>query len=157
MNHFEILESIHPDVDVKHVIYPSNHWGGCCIGNDVYINDYLSQPERYEALQEEIAHHDYTVGNIVKENTHSDRQQEKMARSIAMERAVPLDGLIYCYQHNLWEADEIADYFGVTVKYLYKALDNYREKRGLQFSYHNYSFNLTNGLKLCPNPDDIKS
>ena len=150
MNRFEWLENSRPDINVRCVIYPSHHWGGCCIGNDVYINSSLSQPEQYQTLQEEVAHYDYTVGDIVKEATHSDRQQEKLARSVAMERTVPLDGLIYCYQHNLWQPDEMADYFGITVEYLYRALDNYRVKRGLKFEYNGYQFDLTNGLKLCP-------
>lgn len=148
MDQFEQLENSRPDIDVKYRFYPSRHWGGCCIDNDVYINSYLSVPERYQTLQEEFVHHDYTVGDIVKEASHSDRQQEKMARSIAMERTVPLNGLIYCYNHNLWEPTEMAEYFGITVKYLYEALDNYREKRGLAFSYHGYRFDLTNGIKL---------
>lgn len=148
MNHFERLENSRPDINVKYALYPSKHWGGCCIGNNVYINSYLSAPEQYQTLQEEVAHFDYTVGDIVKENDRSDRQQEKQARSIAMERTVTLDGIIYCYQHSLWEPEEMADYFGVTIKYLYSAIDNYREKNGLIFNYKNYKFNLTNGIIL---------
>lgn len=156
MDPFEQLENSRPDINVKCVIYPSNHWGGCCINNDVYINNYLSVPERYQTLQEEFAHHDYTVGDIVKEANHSDRQQEKLARSIAMERAIPLDGLIYCYQHELWEPAEIADYFNVTVHYLYNALQNYRNKRGLKFNYNDYNFDLTNGIKISYVPTKHK-
>lgn len=151
MNNFEWLESSRPDIKVKSYFYPSHHFGGFCLDGDVYINDLLSNKEKYQWLQEEIAHHDYTVGDIVRENTSDKRHQEHLARSKAMEKTVPLDGLIYCYNHHIGEPQDIADHFGVTVRYLYEAINNYREKRGIYFTYHGYTFDLTSGLKLEKN------
>ena len=156
MDNFEQLESSRPDVDVKYTLFPSEHFGGCCIGSTVYINRYLSSPEKFQTLQEELAHYDYTVGDIVKEKTYSDRQQEKLARSKAMERTIPLDGLIYCYQNNIWQPSDIADHFNVTTQYLYDALQNYRYKRGLKFTYNDYDFDLTNGIKISFVPEKYK-
>jgi hypothetical protein len=51
--------------------------------------------KKYKILQEEIAHYNITV------DTKDSRKQEKEARSFAMERAVPLDDLIFCYNHYL--------------------------------------------------------
>lgn len=153
MNHFEWLESSRPDINVKYTLFPSEKFGGCCIGNNIYINSYLSTPEKYQCLQEEVAHFDYTVGDISREKTSNDRQQETLARAIAMEKAIPLDGLIHCYKNSIWEPEEMADYFGTTVKYLYKAVDNYRIKKGLVFNYKGYQFDLSNGLKISPISD----
>lgn len=54
-----------------------------------------------------------------------------------MMRAVSLDKLIYCYQHDIWNLEDISDYCNVDVEYLYliDAIDNYRVKRGLIFAY----------------------
>lgn len=124
------------------------HLGGLLLGGDIYINDQLGNREKYQALQEELAHYDYTVGDITSYSTHSECKQERLARSIAMIRTVTLDGLIYCYEHSLWTSEDIADYFGVTEKYLYQAIINYRTKYGLLFKHGGYWFDLRQTINL---------
>lgn len=63
-------------------------------------------------------------------------------------RAVTLDGLIYCCEHNLWTSEDIADYFGVTEEYLYQAIINYRTKYGQSFKHHGYWFDLRQTLSI---------
>ena len=65
-----------------------------------------------------------------------------------MERTVTLDNLIYCYYHNLWTPEEIADYCNVEVEYLYKAIDNYRTKYGPVFRYKRYVIDMSKNIKI---------
>ncbi|WP_153701814.1 toxin [Limosilactobacillus reuteri] len=115
---------------------------------DILLNPSVSNTKMYETLQEEIAHYDTTVGDIVTEDTIDSRKQEHRARSLAMTRAVSLDKLIYCHNHGLWELDEIADYCNVDVEYLTDAINNYRVKRGLTFAYKGYRFDLRKNVKI---------
>ncbi|MGQ3490799.1 ImmA/IrrE family metallo-endopeptidase [Limosilactobacillus mucosae] len=149
MDKFEELASSRPTI---HIIFIHNeisdHFGGLLLDGDIYINDHLGPREKYQVLHEELAHYDYTVGDISHYSNCNDCKQEKLARSVAMMRAVTLDGLIYCYEHNLWTSEDIADYFGVTEEYLYQAIINYRTKYGQLFKHHDYWFDLRQTLSI---------
>lgn len=144
---YEALASKYPHINVLYKVMPA-HLPGLTINNDVYLSEHESNVRKYEVLQEEIAHYETTVGNIVAGDTRDKRKQENKARSIAMERAVKLDDLIYCYFHSIWTPEEIADYCNVEVKYLYKAIDNYRIKHGPVFHYKQYIINMSNNINI---------
>ena len=144
---YEALASKYPHINVLYKVMPA-HLPGLTINNDVYLSEHESNVRKYEVLQEEIAHYETTVGNIVAGDTRDKRKQENKARSIAMERAVKLDDLIYCYFHHIWTSEEIADYCNVEVKYLYKAIDNYRTKYGPVFKYKKYLIDMRNSIKI---------
>ena len=144
---YEALASKYPHINVLYKVM-SGHLPGLTINNDVYLSEHESNVRKYEVLQEEIAHYETTVGNIVAGDTRDKRKQENKARSIAMERAVKLDDLIYCYFHHIWTSEEIADYCNVEVKYLYKAIDNYRTKYGPVFKYKKYLIDMRNSIKI---------
>lgn len=148
LSKFESLESTHSNLSIVIRSDMPPHLGGCCVGNYIAINANRNEKERYQVLQEEIAHYDTSVGDIANYNKRLNRKQEKKARSIAMERAVPLDSLIYCFNNELWSTDEVADYLGVTPEYLWKAIENYRQKRGDVFKYKGYIFDLTSSCRI---------
>lgn len=144
---YEMLASKYPHINVLYRVMPA-HLPGLTMNNDVYISEHESNVRKYEVLQEEIAHFETTVGDITAGDTRDKRKQENKARSIAMERAVTLDDLIYCYYHNLWTPEEIADYCNVEVEYLYKAIDNHRIKHGPVFHYKQYIINMSNNINI---------
>ena len=65
-----------------------------------------------------------------------------------MELTVTLDGLIHCYFNHAWSLEEVADYFGVTEKYVQQAIQNYRNKYGLVFRYNGYYFDLRKAINI---------
>lgn len=144
---YEQLASKYPHINVLYRIMPA-HLPGLTVNNNVYISEHETSTRKYEVLQEEIAHYETTVGDITAGDTRDKRKQENKARSLAMERTVTLDNLIYCYYHNLWTPEEIADYCNVEVEYLYKAIDNYRTKYGPIFRYKQYVIDMNNNIKI---------
>lgn len=144
---YEQLASKYPHINVLYRVMPA-HLPGLTIDNNIYISERESNARKYEVLQEEIAHYETTVGNITACDTRDKRKQEKKARSLAMERTITLDDLIYCYYHNLWTPEEIADYCNVEVKYLYKVINHYRAKYGPIFQYKQYLIDMTNNIKI---------
>lgn len=151
---YEALASKYPHINILYCADMPVHLPGLTLGNNIYLRLQQSNTQKYETLQEEIAHYEITVGDITSGKSRDARKQEKAARSLAMERSVSLDDLIYCYYHHLWLPDEIADYCNVEVKYLRKAIDNYREKRGPIFKYKNYWFDLSNNIKISESVDE---
>lgn len=148
MNNFEALAASRPQLNIIISKTMPKFLGGLTFIRDIYINQNLSEREKYEVLQEEFAHYDYTVGDIVSDDSEVDKKQEVLARSKAMERTVTLDGLIYCYFNHAWSLEEVADYFGVTEKYVQQAIQNYRNKYGLFFRYNGYYFDLRNAINI---------
>lgn len=148
MNNFEALAASRPQLNIIISKTMPKFLGGLTFIRDIYINQNLSEREKYEVLQEEFAHYDYTVGDIVSGDSEVDKKQEVLARSKAMERTVTLDGLIYCYFNHAWSLEEVADYFGVTEKYVQQAIQNYRNKYGLFFRYNGYYFDLRNAINI---------
>ncbi|MRH08447.1 hypothetical protein GIX81_03360 [Lactobacillus reuteri] len=146
---YEKLASEYPNININYHHKMPHHLAGLYLGDgDILLNPSVSNTKMYETLQEEIAHYDTTVGDIVTKDTIDSRKQEHRARSLAMTRAVSLDKLIYCHNHGLWELDEIADYCNVDVEYLTDAINNYRVKRGLTFAYKGYRFDLRKNVKI---------
>lgn len=148
MNNFEALAASRPQLNIIISKEMPKSLGGLTFIRDIYINHNRSDREKYEILQEELAHYDYTVGDISSYSSEADRKQEALARSKAMERSVTLKGLIHCYFNHVWSLEEVADYFGVTEKYVQQAIQNYRNKYGLFFRYNGYYFDLQNAINI---------
>ncbi|MEE6635855.1 toxin [Limosilactobacillus pontis] len=148
MNNFEMLVASRPQLNVIISKTMPKSLGGLTFIKDIYINKNRTEREKYEILQEEFAHYDYSVGDISSYSSEADKKQEALARSKAMERSVTFDGLIYCFYHDLWSLEEVSDYFGVTEEYLQKAINNYRAKYGLVFRYSGYYFDLRNAINI---------
>lgn len=148
MTPIEELMSLHPNIKYSFRDDFPPKLGGLTYHNEIMINKNRPMSDQYQILLEELAHHETGVGDITKEATASDRQQENYARSLALENAVTLDGLIYCFNHGLWELSEMAEYFNVSGKFVLKALDHYRTKKGLIFRYKDYLFDLRRNVNL---------
>ena len=77
---YEALASKYPHINVLYKVMPA-HLPGLTINNDVYLSEHESNVRKYEVLQEEIAHYETTVGNIIAGDTRDKRKQENKARS----------------------------------------------------------------------------
>lgn len=121
---------------------------GLCVDDTILINEANNRKKQLQTLAEEIAHQETTIGDIAKQATIEQRQQEIRARRMAVRSLVTLDDLI-AYNalgiDSIYEAAELSD---VTVDFLQNALESYREKRGDIFTYKGFIFNLTHGLEI---------
>lgn len=101
-----------------------------------------------EVLAEEIGHYKTTVGNIIDQANSLNRKQELQAREYGCKLLISLDGFIACYKGGIDTPYEVTEFFGVTVPYLWKAIDMYRRKLGVYFTYIGYKFDLSHGLNI---------
>lgn len=87
---------------------------GRICGNRIAIKAGMTETEKADALEEEIAHHDVTVGNILNQNTEEARKQEYKARKLAYRRAIGPNGIKRAIRHGCRSFYEAAEYLGVT-------------------------------------------
>ena len=107
-------------------------------GNRIAIKQGMSENEKTCVLAEELGHHYTATGNILDQSTVENRKQEMYGRAHAYNRLIGLRGIIAAYLRNCPNADEMADYLGVTEEFLQEALSYYTNKYGVCTQVDNY-------------------
>lgn len=122
--------------------------GGFICGTTVFLNGNRDYRLQVETLAEEIAHFNISSGNILDLSIFENRKQEAEARRLAYSSLVPLDELIDCFESGIDTPQEFADFFDVSIPFVWKTIDAYKEKYGPQFNYGKYRFDLSAGLNI---------
>lgn len=111
---------------------------GLYCNGSIAIHKSLTNVEKSCVLAEELGHHFTTVGNILDQDDIGNRKQEQRARLWAYNKQIGLQGLIRVYEAHLTEANEIAEFLGVTPEFLSDALQCYRSKYSPYTTVDNY-------------------
>lgn len=97
----------------------------------IWINqDLPTVAEKACILAEELGHYHTSVGNIIDMNDLHNRKQERRARAWAFEKLVPLSKIVQAHHARVSGRHELAEYLGVTEKFLQAAINHYRKKYG---------------------------
>ncbi|QAR35233.1 ImmA/IrrE family metallo-endopeptidase [Latilactobacillus curvatus] len=120
---------------------------GLCVGRMILINANKPAQIQAQALVEELAHQETTIGNIVGQGSIAEKKQEYKARRIAYESVVPLNSLIESYWRSTNEY-ELADNLDVTKEFLEETLNYYRVKYGTVMEVDNQLINFANGIQI---------
>ena len=108
-------------------------------GNRIAIRkDINTSVEKTCVLAEELGHYHTTVGNILDQSLASNRKQELRARVWAYNHLIGLIGIIKAFEHHCDSLHSMADYLGVTEKFLEEALAYYKSKYGIYTYLDNY-------------------
>lgn len=106
------------------------HSDGITVGKKIGIRSGQTSTEKACILAEEMAHAEYTVGNILDQSDVSNRKQELLARAKAYDRLIGISGLIAAHQHGCQSQYEAAEFLEVTEEFLKEAVECYRKKYG---------------------------
>ncbi|QMU86676.1 ImmA/IrrE family metallo-endopeptidase [Latilactobacillus sakei] len=120
---------------------------GLCVGRTILINANKPAQIQAQALVEELAHQETTIGNIVGQGSIAEKKQEYKARRIAYESVIPLNSLINAYWRSTSEY-ELADNLDVTKEFLEETLNYYRVKYGTVMEVNNQLINFANGIQI---------
>lgn len=150
MNKLEELMNNYPQLSFTFTSRMPDFQGAMIINNQVFINQNRSYTKNLEDVAEEIGHYETTAGNIIEQNSYYSKKQETEARRYGHMILVNLDGLIECYKAGMRHMWELADFFECDTDYILRALDTFRVKKGNNFSYHGYWFDLSSGLNIEP-------
>lgn len=109
----------------------------------ILINKCLSSTnEKYCILAEELGHYHTTYGNIHDQDVIQNKKLEKIARNWGYERLVSIDLLIKAFKERVTGRHDLAEYLGVTEKFLMDAVDYYKGKHGVYIKKDNYIINF---------------
>ena len=81
-------------------------------------------------LAEELGHYYTTVGDILDLSKVENRKQERRARGWAYERLVSLESLIEASKKGIRNRYELAEFLGVSERFVEEAIQYYRDKHG---------------------------
>lgn len=100
-------------------------------GEVIGIEKHLLQKEKACVLAEEIGHRYTGVGNILDQSDIRNRKQELKAREWAHLCMIPYERIIKAHKARVSGRYELAEYLGVTERFLQAAIDRYTNKHGL--------------------------
>lgn len=119
--------------------FQSNNIKGLYADRTIALNSSIeTRAEKTCVLAEELGHHYTTVGNILDQTKPENRKQERRARAWAYNRLVGIVGLTNAYKHGVRNKFELAEYLGVSEKFIEEALHYYEEKYGTYYEVDNY-------------------
>ncbi|MDO4446194.1 MAG: hypothetical protein Q4C97_11770 [Bacillota bacterium] len=146
MTYEKLLDEAHSEgLMVKEKYIPG--YGGRIYGNRIAIhNEIETSTEKSCILAEEPGHHYTTYGNILSQESVSDKKQELRARMWAYNKLIGLMGIIKSYEHGCQSYHEMAEYLDVTEEFLRDALEKYRQKYGVCTTVDNYIIYFEPGL-----------
>lgn len=134
-----LLEAEKDGLEVYEYKFNTTRLKGLCVDNTITLNSSIeTDAERLCILAEEIGHYYTTVGDILNQNNVADRKQERLARSWAYEKLVPLSKLIKAYKAKVHSKYELAEFLGTTEIFIDEVLEYYKGKYGLCIEYGEY-------------------
>ncbi|WP_018664585.1 ImmA/IrrE family metallo-endopeptidase [Heyndrickxia acidiproducens] len=133
MSTYEIFleEAEREGVEVEEKKMKSENIKGLYGDKTIWINRGLTLVEKSCVLAEEMGHYYTSYGDILDQNTVTNRKQEKQARNWAYEKLISLEKIVQAYDFGATSRFEIADFLNVTEQFLIDAIQHYREKFGL--------------------------
>lgn len=112
---------------------------GLYIDGNIALNTSIrTHSEKACILAEELGHHCTTYGHILDQNRAENRKQERRARAWAYERLVSMQSLIDASKHGIRSRYELAEYLGVSERFLEEAIQYYKDKHGLYYEVGKY-------------------
>ncbi|MDM8313286.1 ImmA/IrrE family metallo-endopeptidase [Clostridium cadaveris] len=140
MNSYEdLLDDIKQEgINVIELDLDTNKPCGKCIGNTIFINNRITNKEKFCVLAEELGHYKLTVGDITNLKDISNRKQEIKARRWGYEKFVGIMKIIEAFEKGARSKYELADYLNVSEYFLDDAILYYKQKYGVYFEIDNY-------------------
>mgnify|MGYP001267666426 CR=1 FL=1 len=125
-----LIEANHEGLNV----YERNigNFKGLYVDGNIALNHAIeTRAEKACVLAEELGHYHTTCGNILDQSKAVNRKQERRARAWAYERLVSLPSLIDASKHGIRNRYELAEFLGVSERFIEGAIQYYRERHGL--------------------------
>ncbi|MCY7576170.1 ImmA/IrrE family metallo-endopeptidase [Bacillus pumilus] len=108
--------------------------------NVILINKNMDTScEKACVLAEELGHYYTSSGDILEQDTIEKRRQEKIARTWAYEKLVPLSKIVQAHKETIRNRYELAQYLEITEEFLDNAIKRYKEKYGATVNYGEYT------------------
>lgn len=127
---------------------PLEYSDGMVFGNLIGIRAGQTSAEKACVLAEELAHAQFTVGDIIDQSDFANRKQECFARIKAYDRLIGLSGIVRAFKHGCRSRYEMAEYLEITEEFLQEALECYHKKYGLCVRYGKHMIQFEPSLSI---------
>lgn len=117
--------------EVREIDFGTDKKCGRCLNNLIYINNRMSEIEKYEVLAEELGHFKTTYGNILNQSNTTNRKLENVARREGFNIIVEPNDVVEAIRHNAFTMYEIAEYIHVSVETFFDILEDWKRKYGV--------------------------
>lgn len=146
----EKLLAPYPKLELVYDKYMPGKFGGMYERNYEYpfglitLSDKLNYYLQNGHLAEEIGHHETSSGNLLgfynKPYNVDIARQELRARRFGHKLILPLEKLIYCYEHGHWgDIYEMCLCLEIDRSYFNKAIEDYKARFGAYVKYRGYT------------------
>jgi len=98
-----------------------------------------STPEKLCILTEELGHYHTSYGDITDQSDVRNRKQEIRARRWAVQRLIQLDDLMQAFENGVRNRHELAEFLGVTEKFIDMSLEHFKNIYGHSRSHGDYT------------------
>lgn len=134
-----ISEAEKHGIKVVEINLGTNKPCGKYVNNIIFINSIISIKDKCCILAEELGHYKLTVGNITDQSKTKNRKQEIIARRWGFENLVRILDIIKAYEVGTKNRYEMAEFIGVTERFLDESIKYYKAKYGTYFKIDNYT------------------
>lgn len=117
---------------------PFKTFDGRIKNNKIYLRKDMTVTSKKCVLAEELGHYHTTTGNILDQQSLSNRKQEQRARLWAYDRLIGLMGIVECFRAGCQTLSEMAERLDITEEFLVAALERYRQKYGEYITVNHY-------------------
>ncbi len=117
---------------------PFKTFDGRIKNNKIYLRKDMTVTSKKCVLAEELGHYHTTTGNILDQQSLSNRKQEQRARLWAYDRLIGLMGIVECFRAGCQTLSEMAERLDITEEFLVAALERYRQKYGEYITVDHY-------------------
>ena len=148
MTEYEKIEQKAYDegLQIDYVPFRSERIKGLYCNGSIAINEKIrTSAEKTCVLAEELGHYYTSSGNILDLCDVANRQQERTARLWAYNKQIGLIGIVQAFEAGCRNRYEMAEFLGVTERFLQDALEIYAEKFGTSVTIDNYMIIFHNG------------
>lgn len=107
--------------------------------NVIWINKRIeSNVKKACILAEELGHYHTSAGDILDQSQIINRKQERLARTWAYKKLVPLSKVIDAYKKGINSRHEFAEFLGITEQFLLEAIHAYQNEYGIHVNIDRY-------------------
>ncbi len=118
-------------ISVDYIDFSGERLHGLYVDGSIALKTGMSETQTADILAEELGHHYTSFGNILDQNKEICSKQERAARLWAYNNRIGLMGIIGGYCQRCQNSHDLAEYLGVTEKFLQEAIACYHEKYGV--------------------------
>lgn len=116
---------------------------GLYADNIISLNKNLeTSAEKACVLAEELGHYRTSFGDILDQSNIKNRKQELRARRWAIDRLVCVEDFIDAFNEGVRGKNELAEFLGVTEKFIDAALNHFQNIYGYCITIENYTIHF---------------